>query len=276
MKIVKKVFTGLLTIILIDLLFLLILNISIKNFIIKEVLINSISTNNELVKVDNFNNDNPIITNNEVVQEILKDEQNQEYLSEFIDDYIQNLSDDDLETLNTEKIQNKIIIYIRNHKEELSEKTGVEITDEMIDKTNEILSNVDTQKALNQEINNYKNNMTKEEKFAIRAFEFVSSEKLRIILIISIILDLILIALIQKSTYKWIKNLSYAMTISGLSIIVLAVSIRYLISTTTMIVIKIKSITTLGIIVLAVGIAIQIIYRLIIKYYTKEIKNEIS
>ena len=66
------------------------------------------------------------------------------------------------------------------------------------------------------------------------------------------------------------------MTISGLSIIVLAVSIRYLISTTTMIVIKIKSITTLGIIVLAVGIAIQIIYRLIIKYYTKEIKNEIS
>ena len=35
-----------------------------------------------------------------------------------------------------------------------------------------------------------------------------------------------------------------------------------------MIVIKIKSITTLGIIVLAVGIAIQIIYRLIIKYYT--------
>ena len=243
MKIVKKIFTGLLTIILIDLIVLLVLNMSLKDFIVKEIIINSIVTNNELISIDNSNIENPIITNNEVIKEVLQDEQIQEDLSGFIDDFIKNLSDDDLETLSTEEMQEEIITYV---------------------------------KALKQEINNYKKNLTKEEKFAIKVFDFVNSEKLRIILIISIILDIILIALIQRSTYKWIKNLSYAMTIAGLSIIVLAMSLRYVISTMTMVVINIKSITTLGIILLAFGIIIQIIYRLMIKYYIKENKNEIS
>ena len=276
MKIVKKIFTGLLTIILIDLIVLLVLNMSLKDFIVKEIIINSIVTNNELISIDNSNIENPIITNNEVIKEVLQDEQIQEDLSGFIDDFIKNLSDDDLETLSTEEMQEEIITYVKEHKDELSEKTGVEITDEMIDKSNEMLEDVDTEKALKQEINNYKKNLTKEEKFAIKVFDFVNSVKLRMILIISIILDIILIAIIQRSTYKWIKNLSYSMTIAGLSIIVLAMSLRYVISTMTMVVINIKSITTLGIILLAFGIIIQIVYRLMIKYYIKENKYEIS
>lgn len=276
MKIVKKIFTGLLTIILIDLIVLLVLNMSLKDFIVKEILINSISTNNELLNVDSSNIENPIIANNEVIKEVLQDEQIQEDLGDFLDDFIKNLSDDDIESLSTEEMQEEIITYVKEHKDELSEKTGVEITDEMIDKSNEMLEDVDTEKALKQEINNYKKNLTKEEKFAIKVFDFVNSVKLRMILIISIILDIILIAIIQRSTYKWIKNLSYSMTIAGLSIIVLAMSLRYVISTMTMVVINIKSITTLGIILLAFGIIIQIVYRLMIKYYIKENKYEIS
>ena len=276
MKIVKKIFTGLLTIILIDLIVLLVLNMSLKDFIVKEILINSISTNNELLNVDSSNIENPIIANNEVIKEVLQDEQIQEDLGDFLDDFIKNLSDDDIESLSTEEMQEEIITYVKEHKDELSEKTGVEITDEMIDKSNEMLEDVDTEKALKQERNNYKKNLTKEEKFAIKVFDFVNSVKLRMILIISIILDIILIAIIQRSTYKWIKNLSYSMTIAGLSIIVLAMSLRYVISTMTMVVINIKSITTLGIILLAFGIIIQIVYRLMIKYYIKENKYEIS
>ena len=276
MKIVKKIFTGLLTIILIDLIVLLVLNMSLKDFIVKEILINSISTNNELLNVDSSNIENPIIANNEVIKEVLQDEQIQEDLGDFLDDFIKNLSDDDIESLSTEEMQEEIITYVKEHKDELSEKTGVEITDEMIDKSNEMLEDVDTEKALKQEINNYKKNLTKEEKFAIKVFDFVNSVKLRMILIISIILDIILITIIQRSTYKWIKNLSYSMTIAGLSIIVLTMSLRYVISTMTMVVINIKSITTLGIILLAFGIIIQIVYRLMIKYYIKENKYEIS
>ena len=249
---------------------------SLKDFIVKEILINSISTNNELLNVDSSNIENPIIANNEVIKEVLQDEQIQEDLGDFLDDFIKNLSDDDIESLSTEEMQEEIITYVKEHKDELSEKTGVEITDEMIDKSNEMLEDVDTEKALKQEINNYKKNLTKEEKFAIKVFDFVNSVKLRMILIISIILDIILIAIIQRSTYKWIKNLSYSMTIAGLSIIVLAMSLRYVISTMTMVVINIKSITTLGIILLAFGIIIQIVYRLMIKYYIKENKYEIS
>ena len=256
MKIVKKIFTGLLTIILIDLIVLLVLNMSLKDFIVKEILINSISTNNELLNVDSSNIENPIIANNEVIKEVLQDEQIQEDLGDFLDDFIKNLSDDDIESLSTEEMQEEIITYVKE--------------------SNEMLEDVDTEKALKQERNNYKKNLTKEEKFAIKVFDFVNSVKLRMILIISIILDIILIAIIQRSTYKWIKNLSYSMTIAGLSIIVLAMSLRYVISTMTMVVINIKSITTLGIILLAFGIIIQIVYRLMIKYYIKENKYEIS
>ena len=275
MRIIKKVFIGFLTIILIDLIVLLILNLSLKKFIINDILIESIKSNNGIINVEN-NNEIPIIANNEIIQEVLNDELMKEDISDFIDEFIKSLSDEDIENIPTSELQQKVIDYVKNNKEELSEKTGVEITNEMIDKSVEQLNDVDTQKSINQQINNYKNNLTKEEKIALKIFEFVNSKKFRLILIVSIISDILLIALLHKSTYKWIKNLSYAMAISGLSIVILAISIKYIISSMTMVIINTKSLITLGIITIIFGLIIQIIYRIMTKYYIKEKKNEVS
>lgn len=282
MKIIKKILIGLLSIILIDLIVLLILNVSLKNFIIKDIVIESIKSDNQTISVnsnENLSNNNtevPIITNNKVVQEILEDEDMQEYLSDFIDDLIENMSEDEVENINTEELQQKATDYLKKHKEELSEKAGIEITDEMIDKSNEMLNDVDVQKSIDQQISNYKNNLTKEEKIALKVFNFINSKKLRIILIISILLDILIIALLQKSVYKWIKILSYTMSMSGLSILILAMSIKYLISKITNVIINTESILTLGIITLIFGIIILIVYKLMTKHYIKENEYEVS
>lgn len=283
MKIIKKILIGLLNIILIDLIVLLIINLSLKSFIIKDIVIESVKSDNQLININNNGNvpennteEEPIITNNKVIQEILEDEEMQEYLSDFIDDLVENMSEEEMENISTEEIQKKVTEYLKKHKEELSEKTGVEITDEMIDKSNEMLSDVDVQKSIDQQISNYKDNLTKEEKMALRVFNFINSVKLRLIIIISILLDILIIALLQKSIYKWIKNLSYAMFISGLSIVILITSIKYFVSRITNVVINTESILTLGIITLVFGIIILIVYKIMTKHYIKENKYEVS
>ena len=153
MRIIKKVFIGFLTIILIDLIVLLILNLSLKKFIINDILIESIKSNNGIINVEN-NNEIPIIANNEIIQEVLNDELMKEDISDFIDEFIKSLSDEDIEKIPTSELQQKVIDYVKNNKEELSKKTGVEITNEMIDKSVEQLNDVDTQKSINQQINN--------------------------------------------------------------------------------------------------------------------------
>ena len=283
MKIIKKILIGLLNIILIDLIVLLIINLSLKSFIIKDIVIESVKSDNQLININNNGNvpennteEEPIITNNKVIQEILEDEEMQEYLSDFIDDLVENMSEEEMENISTEELQKKVTEYLKKHKEELSEKTGVEITDEMIDESNEMLSDVDVQKSIDQQISNYKNNLTKEEKIALKAFNFINSEKLRLIIIISILLDILIIALLQKSIYKWIKNLSYAMFISGLSIVILITSIKYFVSRITNVVINTESILTLGIITLVFGIIILIVYKIMTKHYIKENEYEVS
>lgn len=274
MRIIRKICIGFLNFILIDLIVFLILNLSLKNFIINDVLIEAIKSNNEIVNyIDS--SDIPLISNNEIIQETLNDESMREYANEFFDEMINNISNEDLENITTLEFQQKVIEYIKNNKETLNEKTNIEITDEMINELNEQLNDVDLQKSINQQINNYKQNLTKEEKIALKVFDFINSKKLRIIIIISIIIDICLIALLHKSVYKWIKNLSYSMIISGLSIVVFAMSIKYIITNITTIIINTNSISNLGLITLIFGIIIQIIYIIMIKYYIKENKNEI-
>lgn len=274
MKIIKILITSLLNLLLIDLIVLLILNVTLKDFMINEVIIESFKSSGELL--NNENTSGLLIMDNEVIEEALEDEEIKELLDEFIDDIIIDMAEDESKETNIEELETKVIEYAKENKESIKEKTGIEITDEMIDEAREKLDEGDTKKTLEQGINNYKNNMTKEEKTALKIFKFITSEKIRIIIVISIILNIILIAISQKSTYKWIKSLSRAMIISGISILILIMSFKYLIATLTLIVITPKNILSIGIIIMVFGIIINILYRVMTKYYIKEKTNEIS
>ena len=275
MKIIKKIIIALLNILLIDLIIILVLNCTIKKLLVDELLIESFKQNNPLIS-ENVSNNSPFIINNKVLEKTLEDEEVKEMLSEFIDDVISNISKEEQENINIEELEKKVIEYTKEHKKELEEKTGVEITDEMINEASKLLNDGDVKKSFEQEINNYKNNITKEEKIALKFYNFITSKDLRTIIIILIIVNILLIAILQKSIYKWIKNLSRAMYISGLSIVILGLAIKYLISTLTLLVINPKEIFIIGISLIVFGLLINIVYRIMEKYYIKENKYDIS
>lgn len=275
MKIIKKIIIALLNILLIDLIIILVLNCTIKKLLVDELLIESFKQNNPLIS-ENVSNNSPFIINNKVLEKTLEDEEVKEMLSEFIDDVISNISKEEQENINIEELEKKVIEYTKEHKKELEEKTGVEITDEMINEASKLLNDGDVKKSFEQEINNYKNNITKEEKMALKFYNFITSKELRTIIIILIIVNILLIAILQKSIYKWIKNLSRAMYISGLSIVILGLAIKYLISTLTLLVINPKEIFIIGISLIVFGLLINIVYRIMEKYYIKENKYDIS
>ena len=264
-----------LNILLIDLIIILVLNCTIKKLLVDELLIESFKQNNPLIS-ENVSNNSPFIINNKVLEKTLEDEEVKEMLSEFIDDVISNISKEEQENINIEELEKKVIEYTKEHKKELEEKTGVEITDEMINEASKLLNDGDVKKSFEQEINNYKNNITKEEKMALKFYNFITSKDLRTIIIILIIVNILLIAILQKSIYKWIKNLSRAMYISGLSIVILGLAIKYLISTLTLLVINPKEIFIIGISLIVFGLLINIVYRIMEKYYIKENKYDIS
>ena len=275
MKIIKKIIIALLSILLIDLIIILVLNCTIKKLLVDELLIKSFKQNNPLIS-ENVSNNSPFIINNKVLEKTLEDEEVKEMLSEFIDDVISNISKEEQENINIEELEKKVIEYTKEHKKELEEKTGVEITDEMINEASKLLNDGDVKKSFEQEINNYKNNITKEEKMTLKFYNFITSKDLRTIIIILIIINILLIAILQKSIYKWIKNLSRAMYISGLSIVILGLAIKYLISTLTLLVINPKEIFIIGISLIVFGLLINIVYRIMEKYYIKENKYDIS
>lgn len=275
MKIIKKIIIALLNILLIDLIIILVLNCTIKKLLVDELLIESFKQNNPLIS-ENVTSNSPFIINNKVLEKTLEDEEVKEMLSEFIDDVISNISKEEQDNINIEELEKKVIEYTKEHKKELEEKTGVEITDEMINEASKLLNDGDVKKSFEQEINNYKNNITKEEKMALKFYNFITSKDLRTIIIILIIVNILLIALLQKSIYKWIKNLSRAMYISGLSIVILGLAIKYLISTLTLLVINPKEIFIIGISLIVFGLLINIVYRIMEKYYIKENKYDIS
>jgi len=275
MKIIKKIIIALLNILLIDLIIILVLNCTIKKLLVDELLIESFKQNNPLIS-ENVTSNSPFIINNKVLEKTLEDEEVKEMLSEFIDDVISNISKEEQDNINIEELEKKVIEYTKEHKKELEEKTGVEITDEMINEASKLLNDGDVKKSFEQEINNYKNNITKEEKMALKFYNFIISKDLRTIIIILIMVNILLIAILQKSIYKWIKNISRAMYISGLSIVILGLAIKYLISTLTLLVINPKEIFIIGISLIVFGLLINIVYRIMEKYYIKENKYDIS
>lgn len=282
MKILKIIVSGLLSVLLTNLILLLILNCTLKSFLIEDVLIGSLTSNNETLDTDDISEIKketesiPILSNNELINEALEDKEIKRMVDEFVSEIMISIAEEDANDINVEDIERKMTEYLKNHKEELSSKIGYEITDEMINEVSETMDNVDTKNAINQSVENVKNSLTKEERMALKVFNIIVSTKIRLIIIALILLDIILIALVQKSTYKWIKNLASSMIMAGLSVIILTLAVKYIVASLTLISIVPETIQTIGIITLVFGVILYILYKVMTKFYIKENKNEIS
>lgn len=284
MKIIKKILSIVLTVILTCLITILVLSLNLKSIImdgiIKETLISNITSNKykEGNKTNNFIIDEKIlneITDDERVKEILKSKEVEELVNKYLDITIDTLIDE--ENIDEVEIEKDIYNYLKENKEELTKIVGQEVTDEMIDNTKKQLEDKNISRAYRQNIDNARKNITNIEKNALKTYKLVISLNFRTIIIVSILINIVLIFLLKKSFRKTFANIGYAITFSGITLIIMSIATNTIVrKASNMIRFNINSIMIPGIILLIFGLLIIVINKIIKNIIAKkEDKNEI-
>lgn len=280
MKTIKKILIAILVLLLVNIIFLLAISFNLKKVlidgIIKETIVekiipNSYKAENSAIPTEQIQE----ITDDPRVQEMLNSPEVQQMMEKYLDTTVNGLIDD--ENIDEVALEEDMLNFIKDNKEVLEEKVGREITDEMINDAYEKLEGKDMSKAYIQSLKNASNNMTETEKKVLKGYKFIVSGKFRVILFIAMLLDLLLIALVQWSLYKWIKTFGKTLIASGICIIISSI-------TSKMIVTKVSnfsnfntsSLTITGIIITGTGIIIFVAYKVFLKLLKKDDKNEIS
>ena len=268
MKTLKNILIGFLVLVLVCLINLLVLSLNFQKVLIDGVIKESIRT--KLTPSDITENVN---IDNKEMEKLLNSKETDELVNKYLDKILNGVTGE--ETINEKEFKEDIINYIKNNKEEISKISGQEITDVDINKIEKEIYTKDFSNIINESQNQTNKMIPTEIKTAIKGYQFFTSKKFQIIMILSILIDLILIALLQKSLYKWIKTLSKSMISSGILTIIMSlvvvVIIKFLSPLKTF---RINSLLISGIVILITGIIMLIVYNIVVK--KEEKVNEVS
>ena len=274
MKKIIKVFLSFIIVLL--MLFLTIsfnLNKVIVDGVIKEIIITKISAK----KVNNPNISEEVINtlplpdylkNSEDINKLLEDQRVQEIINKYIDITLDNLTSEEIKNID---IESDIINYINENKELIKEITGKEVTPEMIEDTKKVIEESNLNETIEDTIESTKESISTEEKIVLKGYKEIISTKTRIITISLIALCLLLIALIDKSFYKWIKTGSICTIISGILVLLMGFILKIIV--TSILPLPSFNVSYLyksGLIQLIIGIVILIIYIVLNKVLVKK------
>lgn len=274
MKKIIKVFLSFIIVLL--MLFLTIsfnLNKVIVDGVIKEIIITKISAK----KVNNPNISEEVINtlplpdylkNSEDINKLLEDQRVQEIINKYIDITLDNLTSEEIKNID---IESDIINYINENKELIKEITGKEVTPEMIEDTKKVIEESNLNETIEETIVSTKESISTEEKIVLKGYKEIISTKTRIITISLIALCLLLIALIDKSFYKWIKTGSICTIISGILVLLMSFITKLLV--TSILPLPSFNVSYLyksGLIQLIIGSIILIIYIILNKILVKK------
>ena len=274
MKKIIKVFLSFIIVLL--MLFLTIsfnLNKVIVDGVIKEIIITKVipkKVNNPNVSEDIINT-LPLpdyLKDSEDINKLLEDERVQEIINKYIDITLDNLTSEDIKNID---IESDIINYINENKELIKEITGKEVTPEMIEDTKKVIEESNLNEAIEDTIESTKESISTEEKIVLKGYKEIISTKTRIIVIGLIALCLLLIALIDKSYYKWIKTGSICTIISGILVLLMGFILKLIV--TSILPLPSFNVSYLyksGLIQLIIGIVILIIYIVLNKVLVKK------
>lgn len=274
MKKIIKVFLSFIIVLL--MLFLTIsfnLNKVIVDGVIKEIIITKISAK----KVNNPNISEDVINtlplpnylkDSEDINKLLEDERVQEIINKYIDITLDNLTSEEIKNID---IESDIINYINENKELIKEITGKEVTNEMIEDTKKVIEESNLNETIEETIVSTKESISTEEKIVLKGYKEIISTKTRIITISLILLCLLLIALIDKSFYKWIKTGSICTIISGILVLLMGFILKIIV--TSILPLPSFNVSYLyksGLIQLIIGSIILIIYIILNKVLVKK------
>ena len=281
----RKFLIGLLVFILINIIGLLILSFTLKSIlidgVIKEVIVQQIDLpifeksnyqyRSEIVTDENIDK----VTNDERVKELLKSKEVSELIDKYLDIIVEGLIDED--SLDEIEIEEDIFNYLENNKDKLEKITGHEITQEMLDETKEKLKETDIDNRIKESVKTTSKYMPEETRSVLKGYKFLVSFKFKIILFLIMIIDIVLIALLQKSLYKWIKLFAISLTTNGIFAIIVSGIVYFIVYTLTKIKFNTQSLLITGIVITIIGIIMQIVYNIVTKKLeNNEIKEEVN
>ena len=274
MKKIIKVFLSFIIVLL--MLFLTIsfnLNKVIVDGVIKEIIITKVIPK----KVNNPNISEEVINtlplpdylkNSEDINKLLEDQRVQEIINKYIDITLDNLTSEEIKNID---IESDIINYINENKELIKEITGKEVTPEMIEDTKKVIEESNLNEAIEDTIESTKESISTEEKIVLKGYKEITSTKTRIIVIGLIALCLLLIAIIDKSFYKWIKTGSICTIISGILVLLMGFILKLIVTSILPLPsFNVSYLYNSGLIQLIIGIVILIIYIVLNKVLVKK------
>lgn len=281
MKVIRKIFQIIFTIILISLMGVLALSCNFKTILVDGVIKEVIK---ERITVRDYEEENLVVTedmvhdvqSNEIVQEILNDPEVQDLMNQYLDQTIDGLIDGEVDDIQFEQ---DLVNYIRNNKEKISSIVGEEITDEMIDQALEEIDTQEMSRVIKQSIQNASANLTETERVVLKGYKVFTSKSFQILLGVLILFNIIIIALLQWSLHAWIKTTGISLSISGFGVMLLSsgvdLIVKMAINGSSF---QTKSLFITGTVMLISGIVIIILYSVIRKRIKKgkEKKNEVS
>lgn len=281
MKIIKNILIVILTFININLVIGLIVSIcfpkvlsgTINDLIINEVSYKNYKEPNIIINKDAKSTKDLVTTDSEDVNKILQSHAVQQLLEDYINKTISSINNpEELENIDFEK---DAMDYIKQNKDKIEQATGIEITDKMLNKVQNNLEEKELNNVVKQRIKNTSKNLTKEEKNILKAYSRFVSSTCRIIMISIFILNLLLIAIINKSFTKWINNFGISLLIGGIETIILSFALKIIINfKNSFINFNISILIKWGFIIGVLGLIIIMVYNIIIKKQRKELVYE--
>lgn len=283
MKIVKKILVALLCVILIGCIFFMAISLNLKkiliNGVIKETIVESVipkSYSESGEKVVITEEQIKEITDDPRIQEVLMSPEIQGLMEKYLDTTVNGLIDEN--NIDEIALEQDMMNFIKENRSVIEEKAGKEVTDEMIERAMEQVESKDMSRAYKQSIMNASRNMTTTEKEVLRGYRLLISPEFRIILLVIMIIDLVLIAVVQGSFYKWISSLGTSLLISGAGTIAASVITKKIVAQKTGFNnFDTSSLMQTGIIILVSGLIIVIVYNVISRLIKKKVgKHEVS
>ena len=234
----KKFAITLLNILLILNILVLVVSYTFKDIFINGILMETIKTKINQVEYKEPNQtikdvitEEGVITNNELVNEILQSKEIQDLINQYMNQVIDQLLDENQEPIEFDplELEKDMMNYIKQNKIVLEEKTGIEITDELVEETFLKINQEDLKKATLQKMENTKKNLSIKEKMFLRLYKILISKKIKILLWILLGINIIIRIIMEKSWVTWIKVVSNLSIISGILSIALSLGIKKII-----------------------------------------------
>ena len=221
MKFLKGLCKAILGMLMVLAMMLLVLSFSVKGLfsdvILKSSKIVTKIAENELA--ENVKTGNEVI--DEKIQELLEDKEIRLLAEKYIDKTLEGLvSEEALEDVNIEK---DIVEFVQAHEDLIEDKLGIEITDEDYEELKEQDEYHQLTDEYKKAVNEGRDSMPDEMKTVVSYFNFFLTMKCRLILFAVLIVCTILMALLQKSFYKWIETLAISAISSGVMLLVMSI-----------------------------------------------------